>query len=137
MASMSFPSNQHGAKSNYTELEPISVSSSLHSQSPSSAPPVNSSLRSRYDQPALGSGSTGYASSISHAHTTIATYSDMEIEGQRNGNNLLVHDDNESVYSYNSTGDVNQFVKELHGRRVSELGWLCQHPEWTLNYALL
>jgi hypothetical protein len=113
---MSYPSNQHGVKSKYTELEPISVSSSSHSQPPSLAPPVNSGLRSRYDQPALASGSTGYASSVSHAHTTVATYSEMEIEGRGNGNNLLVHDDTESVYSYNSIGDVNQFVKELHGR---------------------
>ena len=124
---MSDPFDRHAVKSNYTRPEVISASTNLRTQSLSSGLPANSGLRSRYDQPPLASGSTGYASSVSHAHTTVAAYSDMEIEGR--GDNLLGHDDSESIYSYNSTGDVNQFVRELHGRRVSESGWLCQHPE--------
>jgi hypothetical protein len=110
------PFDRHGVKSSYTKLGAIPASSTLRTQSPSPALPGNSGLRSRYDQPALASGSTGYASSVSHAHTTVVAYPDMEIEAQGHGNNLLVHDDNESIYSYNSAGDVNQFVKELHGR---------------------
>jgi hypothetical protein len=124
---MADPFNRHAVKSNYTKLEPSSASSSLRTQLPSSGLLANSSLRSRYDQPPLASGSTGYASSVSHLHTSVAAYSDMEVEGR--GNNLPERDDAESIYSYNTTGDVNQFVRELHGRRVSESGWLCQRPE--------
>lgn len=86
---------------------------------------IHSGAKARYDQPALGSASTTYASSISHDRTTQSAYSSMEsqAEGQsiRGGRQGREHDEGASVYSYNSFRDVNKYVKELHGRIFNNL----------------
>jgi hypothetical protein len=120
---MSFPLNRHeDADASHLPpgpsrkgLGPISCSPNFPSQKPGANPAFNSS---RYDQPALGCESTIYASTLSHERTHISAYSSMESEMQRRGQgqNADGIDDAGSVFSYNSTRDISQYVKELHGR---------------------
>ncbi|KIM25817.1 hypothetical protein M408DRAFT_204621 [Serendipita vermifera MAFF 305830] len=90
----------------------------------SEQPAIDGAARVRYDQPALASASTIYASSISHDRTTQSAYSSMisQADGQNTREKQgREYDEGASVYSYNSFRDINNYVKELHGRIFNNL----------------
>lgn len=105
------------------DSNPNFITSNLPSSSSNPSPRLLGPYLARYDQPPLASASTGYAPSISHAHTSHSGYSQMGSETGNNNANARAGgaaggdaDDAGSVYSYNSARDVSNFVKELHGR---------------------
>ncbi|KAG8825267.1 hypothetical protein FRC17_008766 [Serendipita sp. 399] len=81
-----------------------------------------STIGARYDQPALAPSTVGGSSlQLSHDHTTVysgSTYDSQDPHGRRSRRD---NDDMASVYSYNSTRDVREFVKEMHGRIFNRL----------------
>jgi hypothetical protein len=120
---MSSPITQHedaDANTSNSLHDPSHRGSEPISRSPDPPPQpetVSTIIKSRYDQPALDSASTTYASTLSHERTTMSVYSSMESEMQKRGQRHNADVDTAgSVYSYNSTRDINQFVKEFHGR---------------------
>jgi hypothetical protein len=95
-------------------VEPKSSSPQLENRS---IPGSERLRRIRFDQAPFDSSNNGSTAGFSHEHTTansgsIAGEQRMS-ENQGRGNN---QGDVASVLSYNSTRDVNQFVKEVHGR---------------------
>jgi hypothetical protein len=81
--------------------------------------------RPRWDQLPLATSTAG-GPTLTHVETTEYTESVYETvyEYDEDGNALLTHRKKKrkmaspSVYSYNSTRDISQFVKDVHGRLV-------------------
>ncbi|PVF94108.1 hypothetical protein CPB86DRAFT_713818 [Serendipita vermifera] len=87
--------------------------------------------RIRFDQAPLDYSASASGADLTHEHTTAHSGS-MAGEGHRGENN---QGDVASVLSYNSARDLNQFVKEMHGRIFSSINDAYLLPsdeaEWT------
>ncbi|KAG8798943.1 hypothetical protein FRC16_006183, partial [Serendipita sp. 398] len=102
--------------------DPNLPSLGLHAPHPDPLTRKGSTIGARYDQPALATSTIGGSSlRFGYAHTTAYTESARDSQNPHGRVSRRDNDDMASVYSYNSTRDVREFVKEMHGRIFNRL----------------